>query len=343
MEDLAVKMDLFLRGGAVTALATCALIFLVNPTVWPRGLSVPALCFGLSAYLLVSSPNLGLAGTRTEAVLVMVAGVLPVLAIWAGAEVFLDRPVYQPWHGVMAVLVSVGAWLAPFLPFAATARGVLVVLLYAALLYMALSTAAEDLVESRRRFRRWFVALMALAGLGISLVELLRLDAELPPPAYPIHALVFLVLTMLFLAWAARITPDLWPLRQEPVTSSPAPLSAANAAVLQRVEAAMDEGIWRQEGLTIAELARTVDAPEHQVRRAINKGLGYRNFAQFVNERRIEAACEALSDPTRADIPVLSIAFDVGFASIGPFNRAFREKCEQSPTEYRNSRSASNR
>ncbi len=74
----------------------------------------------------------------------------------------------------------------------------------------------------------------------------------------------------------------------------------------------------------------------------INKGLGYRNFAQFVNEHRIGAACEVLSDPARADTPVLSIAYDVGFASIGPFNRAFREKHQQSPTEYRKLHGVSN-
>lgn len=342
MDDFTVRADLFLRGGAVTALATCALIVLANRALWPRGLSVPALCLGLGAYLLVSSPNLGLSGTRAETGLVMMAGVVPVLAVWAGAEIFLDRPVYRPWHGVLAVLVTVGAWLAPILPFAATLRGILVVLLYAGLLYIALSTAADDLVETRRRFRRWFVALMALTGLGISVVEFLKLDADLPPVMYPLHASGFLVLTLLFLSWAVRIAPDLWPLRREPEPRPAMPLSGADAAVLQRVEAAMADGIWRQEGLTIARLAAAVDAPEHRVRRVINKGLGYRNFAQFVNEHRIGAACEVLSDPARADTPVLSIAYDVGFASIGPFNRAFREKHQQSPTEYRKLHGVSN-
>lgn len=342
MQDLAVRLDLLLRGGAVTSLAICALIFLANRTVWPRGLSVPTLCLGLGAYLLVSSSNIGLSGTWAETGLVMIAGVVPVLAIWAGAEIFLDRPVYRPWHGLLAILVVAGAWLAPVLPAASVLRGILVVLLYAGLLYIALSTAAGDLVETRRRFRRWFVVFMALAGLGISVVELLRLDADLPPVVYPLHASGFLVLTILFLSWATRIAPDLWPLRQAPKPGFAAPLSSADTAVLQRVQAAMAQGIWQREGLTISELAAAVGATEHRVRRAINKGLGYRNFAQFVNEHRIEAACAILSDPAQADTPVLSIAYDVGFASVGPFNRAFREKHHQSPTEYRNLHGASN-
>jgi AraC-like DNA-binding protein len=296
---------------------------------------VPALCVGLSTYLLVSSPNLGLPGTMAGAGLVTIAGVVPILAIWAGAELFLDRPNYRLWHGALAALVAASAWLAPVLPLAATVRGVLVVLLYAGLLYITLSTAAGDLVENRRRFRRWFVALMALTGLGISLVELLRLDADLPPVLYPLHASAFLLLTILFLAWAARVSEDIWPRQQTDRRRPNAALSSADAAVLQRVEAAMAENIWRQEGLSIAQLAASVDAPEHRVRRAINKGLGYRNFAQFVNERRIDAAREILSDPLRADTPILSIAFDVGFASVGPFNRAFRDQTGKSPKEFR--------
>lgn len=343
MDDLLVRLDLVLRGGAVTALAICAVIFLADRSHWPRSLSVPALCGGISAYLLVSTPNLGLSGTWVESGLVMIAGVVPILAIWAGAELFLDRPDYRLWHGAVAAMVALGAWLAPVLPFAATVRGVLVVMLYAGLLYIALSTAAGDLVESRRRFRRWFVALMALTGLGISLVEFLRLDADLPPAVYPLHASAFLLLTILFLTWATRVSDHLWPRQQANKQKPATALSTADAAVLQRVEAAMAENIWRQEGLSMAQLAASVDAPEHRVRRAINKGLGYRNFAQFVNERRIEAAREILSDPELADRPILSIAYDVGFASIGPFNRAFRELTGQSPTEFRMSGSAPGR
>jgi AraC-like DNA-binding protein len=35
------------------------------------------------------------------------------------------------------------------------------------------------------------------------------------------------------------------------------------------------------------------------------------------------------------NVTVLEIAYDVGFASIGPFNRAFRAATGHSPTEYR--------
>ena len=126
----------------MAALAICAVIFLANRNLRSRHLSVPALCVGLSTYLLVSSPNTGLSGSWVETVLVVFAGFVPILAIWAGVELFLDRPVYRLWHVVIALLVAAGGWLVPLLPWAATGRGVIVVLLYVALLYIALATAA---------------------------------------------------------------------------------------------------------------------------------------------------------------------------------------------------------
>jgi AraC-like DNA-binding protein len=35
------------------------------------------------------------------------------------------------------------------------------------------------------------------------------------------------------------------------------------------------------------------------------------------------------------DLPILTIALDSGYGSIGPFNRAFRQRYGMTPTEYR--------
>ena len=67
----------------------------------------------------------------------------------------------------------------------------------------------------------------------------------------------------------------------------------------------------------------------------INGALGQRNFNSYLNQFRIQAACEQLADPARRRLPVLSIALDVGFASIGPFNRAFKVQLGMTPSEYR--------
>ena len=43
----------------------------------------------------------------------------------------------------------------------------------------------------------------------------------------------------------------------------------------------------------------------------------------------------ALTDPCQIEVPVLTIALDAGFQSIGPFNRAFKAATNLTPTEFR--------
>jgi AraC-like DNA-binding protein len=92
---------------------------------------------------------------------------------------------------------------------------------------------------------------------------------------------------------------------------------------------------WREEGLSIAGLALRARMPEAQLRRLINDQLGYRNFPSFVNAHRIAAAKARLSDPDAARTSISAIAFEIGFASLGPFNRAFKEETGVSPSEWR--------
>ena len=50
---------------------------------------------------------------------------------------------------------------------------------------------------------------------------------------------------------------------------------------------------------------------------------------------RVADAKAALSDPSQCEVPVLTIAMDSGFQSLGPFNRAFKADTGLTPTEYR--------
>ncbi len=54
-----------------------------------------------------------------------------------------------------------------------------------------------------------------------------------------------------------------------------------------------------------------------------------------MNARRIEAERQILCDPAQARTTVAAVAFDLGFGSLGPFNRAFKEETGQTPTEWR--------
>ena len=92
--------------------------------------------------------------------------------------------------------------------------------------------------------------------------------------------------------------------------------------------------VWKEEGLTIASLALRVGIPENHLRRLINDCLGYRNFPSYVNAHRIAAAKSRLADPGESRVSISTIAYDIGFASLGPFNRAFKEESGVSPSEW---------
>ena len=99
-----------------------------------------------------------------------------------------------------------------------------------------------------------------------------------------------------------------------------------------------DERIYRHDNVSIGSLATKLSIPEYRLRRLINQKLGYRNFNVFLNNHRIEEAKAALADPAQAEVPVITIAMDAGFASLGPFNRAFKATTGVTPTEYRRQR-----
>jgi len=96
-----------------------------------------------------------------------------------------------------------------------------------------------------------------------------------------------------------------------------------------------EERLYRLETLSIAGLALRLGLPEYRLRRLINRRLGHRNFAAFLNQWRIGEARDALRDPSQRAVPISTIALDAGFQSLGPFNRAFRAETGLTPTEFR--------
>jgi AraC-like DNA-binding protein len=72
----------------------------------------------------------------------------------------------------------------------------------------------------------------------------------------------------------------------------------------------------------------------------LNQRLGFRNFTAFLNEHRLAAAAARLADRAQTRTPVLTIALDLGWGSIGPFNRAFRARFDMTPSDFRRKRTA---
>ena len=156
----------------------------------------------------------------------------------------------------------------------------------------------------------------------------------------PLNAAGTAALT-LFVAWrmlqlrADELFAPLAP-TPEPAPAAAAAPPAPDARQLATLNRLMTvERVYREPSLTIAALATRMGLPEHRLRKLINQALGHRNFNAFLNAYRIEDAKRALSDAARTDVPVLTIAMDAGFQSLGPFNRAFKAATGLTPTEYR--------
>ena len=96
-----------------------------------------------------------------------------------------------------------------------------------------------------------------------------------------------------------------------------------------------DEAVYAVPDLKVADLARRLMTAEYKVTQCITGPLGFRNFNQMINHFRIEQASRQLADPGCGHLPILTIALDCGFSSIGPFNRAFKAQFGNTPTAFR--------
>ena len=125
---------------------------------------------------------------------------------------------------------------------------------------------------------------------------------------------------------AAQAAPD----RPEPPSD---PEDDRLAAALQ--QAMLGERAYKDPALSVGGLAARLQAPEYRLRRLINQRLGHRNFNAYLNGYRLAEVKVALADPAQQHLPVLTLALEAGFGSIGPFNRAFKADTGLTPTDFR--------
>jgi AraC-like DNA-binding protein len=88
--------------------------------------------------------------------------------------------------------------------------------------------------------------------------------------------------------------------------------------------------------LTLSQLAHQCDIPNHHLSQILNIDLK-NNFYNYINALRVERAKKLLSDPSKKDLTILEILYDVGFNSKSVFNTAFKKHTGMTPTAYRQS------
>lgn len=192
-----------------------------------------------------------------------------------------------------------------------------------------------DMVEERRQMRGPFLTMVVALTFVFSAVEIGE-SFGYWSDWYPLlGASALAVFCMAGCVMFLQARPGLFGAPEAQPTHAVVEPNTADALELARLETVMSGGAWRDEGLTIAALAEKVGVPEHRLRRLINDHLGHRNFAAFLNAHRIDAAKAMLTEPAKARMTVAAIAFDLGYGSLGPFNRAFKDATGMTPTEWR--------
>ena len=204
-------------------------------------------------------------------------------------------------------------------------------------LHWTLSGWRADLVEDRRRLRKIFIAIVGTFVFAMILGERLLIPWQ-SAALFDVHITLSMVgallsIVMLWIMFRPDAAAYLDPFRSEIPVAVERPPDDADLEALRRV---LDvEHAYHDSELTVAALAARVAIPEYRLRRVIHERLQYRNFNALLHRYRIDEACALLADPQRRHLPILTIALTVGYNSINPFNRAFRELKGMTPSEFR--------
>jgi AraC-like DNA-binding protein len=198
-----------------------------------------------------------------------------------------------------------------------------------------------DLDTRRRQLRQWFVPVVSLYLVAVVVTQVVVLfrGTSTPDALVLLNLVIIDVVAAIVLSTFAQVRLVNW---IAAVDAPPAvELSKLEQSVLDRLKQRfVAERLYARESLTIVELAGLLGTQEHVLRRVINHGLGFRNFNDFLHTHRLKEAAERLGDPQLRRTPVLTIALEAGYGSIGPFNRAFKERFGVTPTEFRRARRA---
>ncbi len=331
--------DVMLRGGTVGILLLLAVNHLSHTGSKIVGRLGALFFLSISAYAVISLPIAASVIEPVRLVFVIVAAYAIVFFWWFVLTILQNTDTWRYWQVFPFLLVTILV----VMRFNASDlldenmyhlfHQVISVAIVGHIFWLCVMERDDDLLESRRLLRLIFVVLTSLFGSAIIAGELILGTAA--PPVMVVHLLSMALFGAVFLyaALSLRLT-DIFDVDEIPKkeTSEPTVIDNKHYAALMT---AMNKGAYLETGLTIGKLAAQTNIPEHRLRYLINKELGFKNFSSFLNQRRIADAKTILSDPASVEKQVLLIALDLGYGSIGPFNRAFKTDTGMTPSAYR--------
>ena len=337
-------LELLARGGTLALLALWSWLLWRDSRPQLAARCAMAMNAGIVSYIIVT-----IAWERESSPLGLVfslgAGSTPAL-FWLFAKTwFSDQTRLRPRDLIVTALWAVNVLVmqvsfragSVFAPYPAIVFRIGMLVFGGIGLWHAWRGRAGDLIESRRTLRSWLIATVGFYVLAIAIAEPAVYRGGAPHAILSLIAgsIVFSTLGLCGAMFVAR-RGDLFGPEPGRANARPGPAEADGDPLVQRLLAYIEsERPHRDERLTIAALAARLGEQEYRLRRTINRALGHRNFAQFLNSWRLAEVKQALADPAQREVPILTMAIDAGFGSLGPFNRAFKESEGITPSEYR--------
>ena len=336
-------LDLMARGGSIVLLALWSWLLIRDHwQALPARIAV-AMNVSIVAHVIATISERASAGTPIDWLLALGSGSVPAL-FWLFARTWFNDETRIGWRSwalvalsgivVMILRANFANKGALFYTVAATMR-IMMFGFGAAGLWTAWRGRDNDLIEERRRLRTRLIGAVGAFVILINMVEIL-IYTDLAPGVW--RSVTEISIAMLTFAFCATMfdtrQPELFGAAIRSAQSPPTPVGDDPLAI--RLLSFMNhEKPHRDETLTIAGLAAQLGEQEYRLRRLINGQLGHRNFAAFLNGYRLAEVKSALSDPSQREVPILTIALDAGFGSLGPFNRAFKDAEGMTPSAYR--------
>jgi len=93
------------------------------------------------------------------------------------------------------------------------------------------------------------------------------------------------------------------------------------------------EQVYKQQELSVGELAEKLDTHPNYLSQVINEKTG-KSFYDLINTYRIEDFKKVVLDPKSKKFTMLSLAYECGFNSKSSFNRYFKKATGLTPTQY---------
>lgn len=338
-----LTVDWVLRGAAGGLLAFHGVHVLGSNLPRPHAWALAAFVGSVMAYLLCSHPEFGELPGAVRAISIACC-LMTAPLFWLSTQVvFRDGFEWTTGHSLgFGLTLGLGACAATGVGGEPVVWGhkCLLIGFAVAALWSVAQDWLTDLVSTRRTARTWFLALLGVHVTLVLVVELIHVGSRVPRGLEVLNIGAIAALALVLAVKLAKYPIHDWlevrttvqPPDKPNLTPTPTAVDRKSDLIERLLHAMGTERAYAQESLSLAGLAKTLNVAVPALREAINQHLGYRNFNDFLHHYRVDEAAQRL---LCQDLPVLTIALDVGYGSIGVFNRAFKQINGVTPSEFR--------